>query len=112
MFKVNIPLRENINQKVFVTRDKYGLYAVNFSDPMRRRTAKDSVYVISQIVRSKEIPVYLVPIEESEVEENVDRPSESTSDAVGRNECIFPLCVCFFTFLNYLYKLFVKTYLL
>jgi lactase-phlorizin hydrolase len=37
--------------------EKFGLFHVDFNDPDRKRTAKKSAEVYSQIIKSKKIPV-------------------------------------------------------
>lgn len=41
---------------VFFYSETFGLYHVDFSDPDRRRTAKKSAEVFSEIVKRNEIP--------------------------------------------------------
>jgi beta-glucosidase/6-phospho-beta-glucosidase/beta-galactosidase len=41
-------------------REKFGLFHVDFNDPDRKRTAKKSAEVYSQITKSNKIPVELL----------------------------------------------------
>jgi beta-glucosidase/6-phospho-beta-glucosidase/beta-galactosidase len=43
--------------------DKFGLFHVDFNDPERKRTAKKSAEVYSQIIKSNKIPVELLSVE-------------------------------------------------
>jgi hypothetical protein len=43
--------------------DKFGLYHVDFNDPERKRTAKKSAEIYSQIIKSNKIPVELLSVE-------------------------------------------------
>ena len=47
-------------------REKFGLFHVDFNDPDRKRTAKKSAEVYSQIIKSNKIPVELLSVEISE----------------------------------------------
>jgi beta-glucosidase/6-phospho-beta-glucosidase/beta-galactosidase len=46
--------------------EKFGLFHVDFNDPDRKRTAKKSANVYSQIIKSNKIPVELLSDEVSE----------------------------------------------
>jgi beta-glucosidase/6-phospho-beta-glucosidase/beta-galactosidase len=46
--------------------DKFGLLRVDFNDPERKRTAKKSAEVYSQIITSNRIPVELMSVEISQ----------------------------------------------
>jgi len=56
--------------------DKFGLFHVDFNDPERKRTAKKSAEVYSQIIKSNKIPVELLNVE----------ISQWRSDIVGSTE--------------------------
>jgi beta-glucosidase/6-phospho-beta-glucosidase/beta-galactosidase len=43
--------------------EKYGLFHVDFNDPERKRTAKNSAEVYSQIIKNNMIPVELLSVE-------------------------------------------------
>ena len=43
--------------------EKFGLFHVDFNDPERKRTAKKSAEVFSQIIKSNKIPVELLSVE-------------------------------------------------
>ena len=47
-------------------REKFGLFQVDFNDPDRKRTAKKSAEVYSQIIKSNKIPVELLSVEISQ----------------------------------------------
>ena len=42
---------------------KFGLYDVDFNDPDRKRTAKKSAEVYSQIIKNKKIPDEFLSVE-------------------------------------------------
>jgi beta-glucosidase/6-phospho-beta-glucosidase/beta-galactosidase len=46
--------------------EKFGLFHVDFNDPDRKRTAKKSAEVYSQIIKSKKIPVELLSVDGSQ----------------------------------------------
>jgi beta-glucosidase/6-phospho-beta-glucosidase/beta-galactosidase len=46
--------------------EKFGLFHVDFDDPDRKRTAKKSAEVYSQIIKSNRIPVELLSVDASE----------------------------------------------
>jgi len=46
--------------------DKFSLFHVDFNDPDRKRTAKNSAKVFFQIIKSKKIPVELLSVEDSQ----------------------------------------------
>jgi len=56
--------------------EKFGLFQVDFNDPNRKRTAKKSAEIYSQIIKSNKIPAELLSVEDS----------QWRSDAVGRSE--------------------------
>jgi hypothetical protein len=56
--------------------DKFGIFRVDFNDPERKRTAKKSAEVYSQIIKSNKIPVELLNVE----------ISQWCNDAVGSSE--------------------------
>ncbi|PSN48334.1 hypothetical protein C0J52_03416 [Blattella germanica] len=60
--------------------EKYGLYAVNFSDPMRRRIPKDSAYVLSNIAQTRQLPIHFVQVID-DTNMPGDNAQESTSAA-------------------------------
>ena len=62
--------------------EKFGLFHVDFNDPDRKRTAKKSAEVYSQIIKSKKIPVELLSVE----------GSQWRSDTVGSKEFNILFC--------------------
>ena len=46
--------------------EKFGLFHVHFNDPDRKRTAKKSAEVYSQIIKSNKIPAELLSVEVSQ----------------------------------------------
>jgi len=46
--------------------EKFGLLHIDFNDPERKRTAKKSAEVYSQIIKSNKIPVELLNVEISQ----------------------------------------------
>jgi len=46
--------------------DKFGLFHVDIDDPDRKRTAKKSAAVYSQIIKSNKIPVELLSVDGSQ----------------------------------------------
>jgi len=50
----------------FYFSQKFGLFHVDFNDPERKRTAKKSAEVYSQIIKSNKIPVELLSVESSQ----------------------------------------------
>jgi len=56
--------------------EKFDLFHVDFNDPDRKRTAKKSAEVYSQIIKSNKIPVELLSVE----------ISQWRSDTVGSTE--------------------------
>ena len=56
--------------------EKFGLFHVDFNDPERKRTAKKSAEVYSQIIKSNKIPAELLSVE----------ISQWRSDTVGSTE--------------------------
>ena len=46
--------------------DKFGLFHVDFNDSDRKRTAKKSAAVFSQIIKNKKIPGELLSVEDSQ----------------------------------------------
>ena len=56
--------------------EKFGLFHVDFNDPERKRTAKNSSEVYSKIIKSNKIPDELLSVEISQL----------NRDTVGRTE--------------------------
>jgi hypothetical protein len=48
--------KENIQKSSFLSSEKFGLFAVDFHDPARPRTPKESAKVLAEIIRTREIP--------------------------------------------------------
>jgi len=46
--------------------EKFGLFQVDFNDPNRKRTAKKSAKIYSQIIKSNKIPAELLSVEDSQ----------------------------------------------
>jgi lactase-phlorizin hydrolase len=46
--------------------EKFGLFQVDFNDPDRKRTAKKSAEIYSQIIKSNKIPVEFPSVEDSQ----------------------------------------------
>jgi beta-glucosidase/6-phospho-beta-glucosidase/beta-galactosidase len=46
--------------------EKFGLFQVDFNDPNRKRTAKKSVEIYSQIIKSNKIPAELLSVQDSQ----------------------------------------------
>jgi beta-glucosidase/6-phospho-beta-glucosidase/beta-galactosidase len=46
--------------------EKFGLIQVDFNDPDRKRTAKKSAELYSQIIKSKKIPAEFLSVEGSQ----------------------------------------------
>jgi len=63
--------------------EKFGLFHVDFNDPDRKRTAKKSAEVYSQIIKSNKIPAELLSVE----------ISQWSSDTVGSTEFNILFCV-------------------
>jgi beta-glucosidase/6-phospho-beta-glucosidase/beta-galactosidase len=57
-------IQENLSifSVYFSSSERFGLYHVDFNDPGRKRTAKKSAQVFSQIIKSNKIPVELLKV--------------------------------------------------
>jgi beta-glucosidase/6-phospho-beta-glucosidase/beta-galactosidase len=50
----------------FYFSEKFGLFHVDFNDPERKRTAKKSAEVYSQIIKRNKIPAELLSVVDSQ----------------------------------------------
>jgi hypothetical protein len=60
------------------SREKFGLYYVNYSDPTRPRVAKDSSHVMAEIIRTRQLPPQKY-VEEGDLEADLQRSGLETS---------------------------------
>jgi hypothetical protein len=95
--------------KLFHFSEKFGLFCVNFSDPARRRVPKDSVFVLSDIARTRHLPRSLMVTDTDLEEEDSndvkahDSKSEASSCWGIPNHYIIPfLFICLIAEANFM----------